>query len=160
MTPSAGLSVHRKGKYFIVYPKGDPLLDNDVIGYTLAGLEKFPLAGKPFEKALKIYLSGEQEQYRNLLDELRVSLEQLLREIFNNRKSLENQRDQLLPWLKNKNLHTQVVNLYEKLLRAYEIYQNDAVKHNEAFSVHEVEFMIYLTGNFMRLILKLHRQDA
>lgn len=63
-----------------------------------------------------------------------------------------------LLYLSNFSLHSQVVNLYEKLLSTYQDYQNDAVKHNEAFSLDEVEFMIYLTGNFMRLILQLARQ--
>jgi hypothetical protein len=37
----------------------------------------------------------------------------------------------------------------------YRLYQNDAVKHGEAFSEKEIEFMIYLTGTFMRLLLQL-----
>ncbi|MGA1133137.1 MAG: hypothetical protein ACO31I_12890, partial [Prochlorotrichaceae cyanobacterium] len=79
--------------------------------------------------------------------------------VLGNQRSLENQKAYLLNWLKDKGLHNQVVNLYEKLLSTYQIYQNDAVKHNEAFSLDEVEFMIYLTGNFMRLILKLTNRN-
>lgn len=70
---------------------------------------------------------------------------------------MEKQKTELLPWLKEKGLHQQVVNLYEKLLSSYQLYQNNAVKHNEEFSLSEVEFMIYLTGVFMRLILQLEK---
>lgn len=159
LTPSASFAVHKRGKQFIVYPSGDQFLDRGIIDCTLSGLEDYPEVAEHFEKALGIYLRGETSQYRNLLDNLRFALEQLLKRVFGNQKSLENQKTNLLPWLKDKGLHSQVVNLYEKLLSTYQIYQNDAVKHNEAFSLDEVEFMIYLTGNFMRLILKLAHCD-
>lgn len=155
LTPSASFAVHKRGKQFIVYPSGDQFLDRGIIDCTLSGLEDYPEVAEHFEKALGIYLRGETSQYRNLLDNLRFALEQLLKKVLGNQKSLENQKTHLLPWLKDKGLHSQVGNLYEKLLSTYQIYQNDAVKHNEAFSLDEVEFMIYLTGNFMRLILKL-----
>lgn len=159
LTPSASFAVHKRGKQFIVYPSGDQFLDRGIIDCTLSGLEDYPEVAEHFEKALGIYLRGETSQYRNLLDNLRFALEQLLKKVLGNQKSLENQKTYLLPWLKDKELHSQVVNLYEKLLSTYQIYQNDAVKHNEAFSLDEVEFMIYLTGNFMRLILKLANRD-
>ncbi len=95
-----------------------------------------------------------------MLDNLRFALEQLLKNILSNRKSLENQKTYLLPWLRKKGLHTQVVNLYEKLLKTYQDYQNNAVKHNEDFSLDEVEYMIYLTGNFMRLLIQLASRDS
>ncbi|BAY45911.1 hypothetical protein SAMD00079811_35180 [Scytonema sp. HK-05] len=158
LTPSASFEIYRKGKQVIVYPYGDQFLDRGIIDSALSGLEDYPEVAGHFEKALKIYQSGETSQYRNLLDNLRFALEQLLKKILKNQKSLENQKNHLLPWLREKGLHSQVVNLYEKLLSTYQDYQNDAVKHNEAFSLDEVEFMIYLTGNFMRLILQLARQ--
>ncbi len=159
LTPSASFAVHKRGKQFIVYPSGDQFLDRGIIDCTLSGLDDYPKVAEHFEEALGIYLHGETSKYRNLLDNLRFSLEQLLKRVLGNRKSLENQKPYLLSWLKNKGLHSQVVNLYEKLLSTYQIYQNDAVKHDEAFSLDEVEFMIYLTGNFMRLILKLANRD-
>lgn len=160
LTPSANFTVHKRGKQLIVYPSGDQFLDTGIIDCTLSGLENYPKVAESFEKALRIYLNGEASQYRNLLDNLRFSLEQLLKKVLNNQKSLENQKNCLLPWLKSKGLHSQVVNLYEKLLSTYQDYQNNAVKHNEAFSFDEVEFMIYLTGNFMRLVLQLANCDG
>jgi sugar-specific transcriptional regulator TrmB len=159
LTPSANFTVYKRGKQFIVYPSGDQFLDAGIIDCTLSGLENYPKVAESFEKALRIYLSGETSQYRNLLDNLRFSLEQLLKKVLNNQKSLENQKNYLLPWLKDKGLHSQVVNLYEKFLGTYQDYQNNAVKHDEAFSFDEVEFMIYLTGSFMRLVLQLVNND-
>jgi hypothetical protein len=155
LTPSASFSVYKRGKQFIVYPSGDQFLDRGIIDCTLSELENYPEVAKSFERALNIYLRGETSQYRNLLDELRFALEQLLKKVLKNQTPLEKQKKELKTWFKSKGLHPQVVNLYEGLLNPYHQYQNDAVKHNEAFSLNEVEFMIYLTGNLMRLILKL-----
>ncbi len=159
LTPSAAFQIYKKGKQVIIYPYGDEFLDIGIIDCVLSGLEDYPKVAEPFEKALKIYQSGEISLYRNLLDNLRFALEQLCRQILNNEKqSLENLKPSLLRWLHNKGLHKEVSNLYEKLLSQYEKYQNNAVKHNENYSIDEVEFMIYLTGNFIRLILQLARQ--
>lgn len=159
LTPNASFAIHKKGKQVFVYPHGDPFLDKGIIDSTLSGLEDYPKIAKHFEMALRIYQSGDKNQYRSLLDNLRFAFEQLLKEILKNQKSLENQKENLLRWLKEKGLHTQVVNLYQNLLNTYQKYQNDAVKHNEDYSLYEIEFMIYVTGNFMRLILQLVTRD-
>ncbi|MGK7948768.1 MAG: hypothetical protein AB4368_08165 [Xenococcaceae cyanobacterium] len=153
LTPSASFTIHKRGKQFIVYPNGDHFLDRGIIDCTLSGLEDYPEAAKPFEKALGIYLRGEKLEYRNLLDNLRFALEQLLKKILSNEKSLEKQKSHLGSWLKEKGLHSQVINLYQTLLSQYQNYQNNAVKHDENYSFDEVEFIIYLTGNFMRLLI-------
>ena len=159
LTPSASFQISRKGKQVIIYPHGDQFLDIGIIDCVLSGLEDYPKVAQHFEKALKIYQSGEISLYRNLLDNLRFALEQLLKQIFQNDIRLEKQKEPLEKWFRQKGLHPQVLNLYkELLLNQYKQYQNDAVKHNEQYSVDEVEFMIYLTGNFIRLILQLEKQ--
>ena len=45
--------------------------------------------------------------------------------------------------------------MYAKLLNLFAKYQNDKVKHAEKWAEPEVEFMIYLTGLFMRMLLEL-----
>lgn len=151
-----GIKIAKRGNSVIVYPEGAKLLDEGAINDVLAWLEDYPTVAKHFEQALTIYMSGEKEKYRNLLDNLRFSLEQLLKKILQNRKSLEKQKEELLKWLKGKEMHQQIIDLYNQLVFAcYVKYQNDAVKHNEDYSENEIEFMIYLTGTFMRLLLRL-----
>ncbi|MGG6267300.1 hypothetical protein ACQ4M3_22725 [Leptolyngbya sp. AN03gr2] len=156
LTPLMRFNFAVKGKTVILYPVGEKLLDQGVIDYVISGLEKYPNVARHFEKALAFYQSGDISSYRNLLDNLRFAIEQLLKQVLGNAKSLENQKDVLLPWLKSKKIHPQTVNMYHSLLfGGYSPYQNDAVKHNEAFSVDEVEFMIYLTATFIRFVLQL-----
>lgn len=106
-------------------------------------------------------MEGDVGDYRSLFDNLRLALEQLLRQVLDNKKSLENQERELLKWIKARGAHQQVVNMYKQLLFGpYSRYQNDAVKHGEQYSEDEAEFMIYLTGIFMRLLLRLQAKIA
>jgi hypothetical protein len=159
LSPGAGIRAKKHQSSvnsLIFYPAGAELLDKGAVNDVLAWLENYPEVAKHFEQALKIYLDGDTAKYRNLLDNLRFALEQLLKEVMGNKNSLENQQTTLSNWLKQRGIHKQVVNLYNQLVFGpYRIYHNDAVKHNEAFSEKEIEFMIYLTGTFMRLLLQL-----
>jgi hypothetical protein len=53
--------------------------------------------------------------------------------------------------------------MYNALLFGpYSQFQNDAVKHGkreEEFTENDIGFMIYITGTFMRLLLKLEQND-
>ncbi|HXC44778.1 MAG TPA: hypothetical protein VNY51_14810 [Candidatus Dormibacteraeota bacterium] len=144
-----------------LYRGGAKMLDDALIADNLEWLARHPQALKNFQVALSIYLSKDVSEYRNLLDNLRFAVEQLLRDILQNQKSLENQKDTLLPWMKSKGLHASVTGMYHDLLfKHFAIYQNDAVKHGEKYSPQEIEFMIYLTGTFMRLLIQASKQPA
>jgi len=48
-----------------------------------------------------------------------------------------------------------------RLFDGFTRYQNDAVKHQEdQYSQAEVEFVLYATGTFLRLIQRLLEQEA
>jgi hypothetical protein len=160
LTPRFGVELVRTDSGITLYPKGANLLDEEVVNQTLAWLEPYPNALRSFEGALQLYMAGDKGKYRNLLDNLRHALEQLLKEVLNNKKSLENQMSELLSWLKGKGLHGQTRNMYQGLLFGpYKQFHNDAVKHaEEGYSEEEIEFNIYLTGTFMRLILQLEQK--
>ncbi len=156
MSPGIGMELNSSVNPAIILPSGVKFLDNDLINKNLDWLQEYPEISKVFETALQIYLSKDEKKYRNLLDNLRFSLEQLLKIILKNNKSLENQKDVLLNWLKGKNVNQQIINMFIQLLFGpYCIYQNDAVKHKSSYSEDDIEFMIYITATFMRLILKL-----
>ncbi len=156
LTPNVEFRIARRGNCVTLYPAGAQPLDDEVVNDVLAWLKEYPKVARPFEQALKIYMKGDTGNYRSLFDNLRRALEELLRNILGNRKSFENQKKELLAWLKGQGLHQQVVNMYQQLLFGpYSEYQNNAIKHGEEYTEDEVEFMIYLTGTFMRLLLQL-----
>jgi hypothetical protein len=144
------------GDSFMIYPAGAELLDEKLVEETLEWLEGYPIVRQPFHEALRMHVEKEISKYRNLLDNLRFSLEQMLRVVLNNHKSLENQTPEINKWLASHKIHAHVINMYQDLVSKFASYQNEAVKHNERYSVAEIEFMIYLTGTFLRFLVQLH----
>jgi len=50
---------------------------------------------------------------------------------------------------------------HELLFGGFTAYQNDAVKHKEdKYTIAEVEFVLYATGTFLRLIQRLTEQGG
>jgi len=141
----------------LLIPMGAELLDKEVIEGNLAWLENYPQAAKPFAEALKIYMGKDPNQYRSMLDNLRFSVEEMLRAVLKNQKSLENQKEQFLCWVKDHGAHSQISGLYHDLLFGrFAQYQNDAVKHHEDdYTPAEVEFLLYWTGTLLRFVQRV-----
>lgn len=143
-----------KGDNIIFYPKGSKLLDEKVVNDVLNWLISYPNVQKSFKSALEKY--QDKIYQRNLIDDLRLSLELLLKKILNNRKkSLENQRGPLGKYLEQKNVPKELNNMYWKLIDYYAKYQNNYAKHEDKVDSSEIEFVIYLTGTFMRFLMTL-----
>ncbi len=161
LTPHFEFSIARRGKSVTIYPAGVKTLDDGIVNDVLGWLSEYPKVAEPFERALEMYMKSDKNNYRSLFDNLRFALEQLLKRILGNEKSFENQEQPLLSWIKAHGAHQQVANMYRHLLFGpYRIYQNKAVKHGEEYSENEAEFMIYLTGTFMRLLLQLDKNRS
>jgi len=145
-----------KGDNIIFYPKGSKLLDEKVVNDVLDWLTLYPKVQENFKSALEKYQNKIYQ--RNIIDDLRLSLELLLKKILNNYVNLENQEKLLGEHLKKKNIPKQLRNMYWKLIDYYAKYQNNYAKHeNKADSMDssEIEFIIYLTGTFMRFLMTL-----
>jgi len=158
-TPGIEIAIAHRGSRVTLYPRGSKLLDDALVNESLEMLQDFPSAQRHFDKALNLRMTKERHLYRNLLDELRKSLEELARALLKNRRSLENNRAGLLKWVRDNGAHPQVASLLSGLLSHYEKYQNDAVKHGENWSEVEVDYMVYLTGSFIWLLLELDETD-
>ena len=117
-------------------------------------LDDYPQAKKHYEDALS--KRNNNIYTRNLLDDLRCSLEALVKEILKNSKSLENQKAELGNFLKENGISVEIRNLYtDKILDFYIKYQNNNVKHSENFNEIEVDFIFEQTAELMRLLIKL-----
>ena len=103
-----------------------------------------------------IFLNEMSTRPRNLLDDLRFSLEMLVKAILKNSKSLENQKAELGNFLKKHSISVEIRNLYtDKILEFYTAYQNNNVKHNKNYNEIEVDFIFEQTVVLMRLLIKL-----
>lgn len=145
------LGIKQTESEIIFYPEGAKLLDEKLINDNLDWLSAHPKSYETFKMSLmEIGIQGKE---RNVVDHLRLSLELLLKDIFNNGKSLENQKSDIGNYLKSKNISPEISNLLERVLDYYTKYQNNKAKHDCAVLSSEVEFILYLTGTVMRFLL-------
>ena len=159
ISPNVTVRVSYNNGVASLVPAGARELDEALINENLEWLDNYPEASKQFDAALKIYARKDPSQYRNMLDNLRFSLEHILRAVLNNNKPLEKQKEHILRWLAAHGAHNQIVNMSSDLLNKFALYQNDAVKHQEdKYTPAEVEFVLYLTGTFLRLIQRANEQ--
>jgi len=143
-----------KGNDYRFYRKGARLLDEKVVNDVLDWLQKYPKVYDNFKSALEKYQNKVYQ--RNLIDDLRLALELLLRKILQNKKRLEKQKSDISKYLKQKGIPTPLREmLCQSLFSYYTEYQNEYAKHNDKVSCLELEFMIYLTGTFMRFLMTL-----
>lgn len=132
---------------------GSEAINETLVEQTRHWLEAFPDALKLFNAALNKQEFGMFS--RNLLDDLRLALEKLLQDIFQNRKSLEKQLTLLGPFLKDKGGSAELTNMFKKLIDYYSKYQNTYVKHDDAVIEEEIEFIFEITASFMKHIVRL-----
>lgn len=108
---------------------------------------------KLFDEALRKHNHGVFR--RNTLDDLRLGLEILIRDLFGNGKTLENQIPFVGQFVKGNGGSPQLANMFQKLVDYYANYQNTYVKHDDAVVAAEIEFVFELTASFMKHLLRL-----
>ncbi len=133
-------------------------LDEKLIERTQHFLTPFPEALSLFNQAVQKHANG--IFIRNVLDDLRLALEKLLRLLLSNGKPLEKQIPLLGPYIRQKGGSAELVNMFVKLVDYYTNYQNSYVKHDEAVIEEEVEFIFELTASFMKHFVRLSYKDT
>lgn len=135
----------------LFFPAGAKLLDQALVNDNLDWLADFPDSYDTFKIALTEI--GTKGKERHVVDNLRLSLELLLKAVLKNTKSLENQKEFIGKYLKTRNTSSEISNLFWTVLDYYSKYQNDKIKHTDNAKADEVEFLLYLTGTIMRFLL-------
>lgn len=126
-------------------------------------LDKYPRAYKIYNEAMIKYANNIFN--RNLLDDLRLSLELLLKDILKNEQSIESQHNALSNYLLSKNNSQIFINLFNALLKSYETYNNNIVKHykedNSANNIEkcELDFIVQITNMVMKFLIENDRTE-
>jgi hypothetical protein len=128
-------------------------INETLVDETRHWLQHYPEVLSLFTQALEKYSHGIFG--RNLLDDLRLSLEKLLRSILRNNKSLENQVPLVGAHIKAHGGSPELANMFAKLLDYYAKYHNNYIKHDDAVNEIEIEFLIELTSSFMKHLVRL-----
>ena len=93
---------------------------------------------------------------RNLLDDLRLSLEILLKNILDNDKSLENQLSGLGKFIQDRNGSKELGNMFQKLVEYFSKYQNTYIKHDDNVIEEEIEFIFEISSSFMKHFIRIN----
>ena len=153
------LKIRLVTRYSNLDPKDTPSEVNEMlIEETKHWLEGYSSSLSLYTQALEKYEHGVFQ--RNLLDDLRLSLEKLLKEIFNNGKSLENQIPFVGGHIKSNGGSTELSNMFLKLLDYYAKYNNSYVKHDDAVIEEEIEFILEITSSFMKHLVRLSSSNG
>ena len=132
-------------------------VNKELIEQTRHWLATFPEALDLFNQALDKYSS--KLFIRNLLDDLRLSLEKLVQLLIGNSKSLENQLSTVGSFVKERGGSSELSNMFVKLVDYYCKYQNTYIKHDDAVIEEELEFVIEITAAFMKHFVRLSGKD-
>lgn len=91
---------------------------------------------------------------RNAVDDLRLTLELLVKEILSNEKSLENQQAELKKFLASKNVLPEIANLIWGNIDNITKYHNRYVKHDDNVGKVDSEMILDMTTTLLKLIIK------
>ncbi len=144
---------------YLFYPANAELLDQKIVVDTLNWLNSYPKAKEQYNSALRMYLKDDHS--RNIVDALRLSVELFLKQLLQNGSSLEHQLIAIGDYLKGKNIAAEIRNMFVKLLDCFAKYNNKHIKHNDdsnSLTSAELEYLIYLSGTFMRFLMQVDKQ--
>lgn len=137
--------------------KVESIFNSNIQGYSIECLLfTYSNAFKSYKSALE---KLEKRIYeRNILDDLRLCLELLLKQILKNDKTLENQKELLGKFLKSKGASISLRNSFQSLLFHFTKYQNDYVKHSDKVNSDEIEWVKDQTESFIKHLILLENK--
>lgn len=150
--------VEDEGDFFI-FPKGVPELDDALVSEVLDWLHEYPVAEKAWQKALKSYADATDENASDIADSFRKALETFFQEFFDSNKALEHLKSEYGTYMKKHNVPAEISNNFETLMQLYTNFMNSYAKHHDLTSDSLLEYIMYQTGNTMRLLITLKGTD-
>lgn len=149
----------KDGEKVFILSRGAKELDDALVSQPLEWLKGYPLAHKAFVKALKDYSSATEETASEVADSLRKALETFFQGFFNSSKSLENYKSEYGDYLKSHGIPAEIANDFNKLLDSFTNYNNNYAKHHDKSSINVLEYLLYQTGNIIRFLITLKKED-
>lgn len=142
-----------------VFPKGASEMDNALVSEPLTWLSVYPKAYTAYVKALKEYSEATPDNASDIADKFRKTLETFLREFFGNSAPLEKNKVEYGRYLKGRGVPAEITGNMETLLQAYANFMNGYAKHQDATGLNVLEYLMYQTGNIIRLLITLKNAE-
>ncbi|MFA7485741.1 MAG: hypothetical protein WCZ89_06935 [Phycisphaerae bacterium] len=143
---SCDIGVRWKDGFF--YPAGAEELDKPLIEETLTWLKKYPNEMKDYQTALQYYLGG--KTLGDVVKNCYSAIEGIARNILGNKKTLDNNKDELLSKIN-------LSDSWKSLLANYIKYAHDyrhASSERHGIKKQEAEAYLYMTGLIIRLVIE------
>lgn len=135
---------------------GNGVLRNDTINYTDGVLNELVSHPKPLELYKKA-IDGFQKQqdYRHAMDDLRLSLELLLKDVLSNEKSLEKQDKFLNAHLGRGGISTEIIAGITEEMKALGSYFNEHEKHKDDIKINEIDCVVDWVSHIMHVVMSV-----
>lgn len=150
--------LEENGAYFI-FPKGAEELDDALVSEPLLWLKEYPNSHKAFVKSLKEYANADENNASDVADLFRKALETFFQEFFNTSKTLENLKSEYGTYMKSNGVPPEISNNLETLQLSYTNFINGYAKHYDKTSKNVLEYIMYQTGNIIRLLITLRKGE-
>ncbi len=124
----------------------------------LEWLSQYPSTRKLWIEALKLYADTKNSP-TDIADKFRKSLEDFFQTYFGGSKTLENYKSDYGTKLKENGIPKEIVNNFETLLQAYTNFMNSYAKHHDKTERNILEYIMYQTGNIIRLLITLKKEE-
>lgn len=134
-----------------IFPLGAKELDDGLVSEPLEWLNDYPNARKTYIIALQQYSNG--LYIRDVADNLRKAFEAFLKEFLNNNNDLNKNKKEVEAYLKSQNAAPQLITMLGSLITHYYLLNNEVAKHNDKMDEKYLEFLIYQTGVFIRMLI-------
>lgn len=142
-----------------LFPKGAPEMDAALVSQPLSWLADYPKAHTAYVKALKEYSEATPDNASDIADKFRKTLETFFQEFFGCDKTLENCKALYGAYLKSRNVPKEIAGNLETLLQTYTTFINAYAKHHDKTGVNILEYLMYQTGNIIRLLITLKQEE-
>lgn len=146
---------------YFIFPKGAKELDDALVSEPLEWLKGYPDAHKAFIKALKAYSKVTEENASDTADLFRKALETFFQEFFGGSRSLEKYVEERTyeKYLDAQGIPSDLRGEFENTVKMYSKFINNNAKHHDKTSKNILEFIMYQTGNIIRLLITLKKEE-
>lgn len=133
---------------------GKGVLCNDTLDKTKVVAEEL----SSHTQSLELYKKAidgfqKQQDYRHAMDDLRLSLELLLKEILSNDKSLENQEKDLNAYLGRGGISKEIIVGITGEMKALGRYFNEHEKHKDDIKIDDINCVVHGVSNIMHIVM-------
>lgn len=151
-----------------IFPSGAKELDDTLVSEPLEWLSDYKEARKLFIKALKAYSNATSDNASKVADDFRKALEAFFQEFFNKpNEGLQALKKDYGNYLKEKgvpngginNDFPVLLNAFESFLNNYTLFNNKNSKHDDKTPLNCLEYILYQTGNIIRLLITLKNSE-